>query len=62
MKIGTWKCWLFGHVFIGRDIVYEPHYLKAVESGVAGILTNLDYHFDRKPIDFCVRCGIKSSQ
>lgn len=58
MKIGTLACILFGHNFKGREIVYEPHYLKNVEQGIAAALTHYDYHHKPTRRDFCVRCGI----
>lgn len=58
---GTFACKLFGHKFKGTKIVYEPHYLKAVELGIAMTLTQRDYHLAESPLDYCARCGISQT-
>lgn len=44
MRIGTFKCWLWGHKFIA-------HVNDIWEEGV--------HYWEEKPTDYCVRCGIK---
>ena len=56
--MGTLNCKLFGHKFIGEKMEYDPHYLKLVETGLAGVRLSSDYHIERFRIDYCVRCGI----
>lgn len=59
MKTGTLLCRFFGHNFIGKKLVYDPHYLKLVDLGLAGVMTAMDYHHETYLSDYCVRCGIK---
>lgn len=59
MRIGTFSCWLFGHKFRGRGLVYDPHYLELAKRGLASGLLTSDYHYSEYRTDNCVRCGIK---
>lgn len=54
MRIGTFKCLLFGHKFIGIFHEYRG------EEGSTNQYQSLDAWFMCiRPTDHCVRCGIK---
>ena len=44
MKIGTFMCWLFGHVFVGFNDGYDETH---------------GYYRSRIRLDWCRRCGIE---
>jgi len=59
MRIGTFRCGLFGHVFHGQTIEYFPHYLESAKNGSASVaLPSLDFHMVGCQTNYCVRCGI----
>lgn len=58
MNTGTLKCKLFGHSFHGERVVFDPHYLKLVEMGIASRRMKDDFHMVGFQTDYCTRCGI----
>ena len=45
-KTGTFRCWLWGHVFVGNFQRLEGN--KSIET--------------REPVNFCIRCGFKREE
>lgn len=52
MRIGTFRCWLFGHCFVGTSTTIWP---KDDPRGTG--YSNTDYLYNH-----CVRCGIEKSE
>lgn len=57
------RCRLFGHMFIGRQAEFFPHYDQLVKNNLATTACDrYDYRWVWVPQDYCQWCGLTKKE